>query len=95
MLKGIPKHKNSRTLTGGKALPSKLSPVSVIALITSVDIEPGKKELCWSFPSLEDAEACSIPDKNHAIFIWLVCFYMGGCLLVCSFNPTEGYRWGM
>ena len=63
MLKGIPKHKNSRTLTGGKALPSKFSPVSVIAVITSVDIEPGKKELCWSFPSLEDAEACSIPDK--------------------------------
>lgn len=54
------KFKNSRWWKGW---PRKLSPLSVIALTMSEDIEPGKKELCQSFPSLEDAEACCIPDK--------------------------------
>lgn len=45
MLKGIPNQERSRTLTGLQGLPSKLSPVSVTAVITSGGMEPGEKEL--------------------------------------------------
>lgn len=46
MLKGIANQENSRTLTGVKAVLSKLSQVSLIAVITPGHIEPGEKELC-------------------------------------------------
>lgn len=73
MLKGIANQENSRTPPGVKAMTSKLSLVSLTAVITSRGIEPEEKELCKSFPSREDAKACYIPDKSMPCsFGWLV-----------------------
>ena len=61
MLKRIPNQESSGTLTGLKAVPRKLSLVSVTAVITSGYMESGEKELCSNFPSsLENAKACCI-----------------------------------